>query len=290
MPEVNGTPDPNTIKSAFATDEEYAVRSRIHEMYSRPQIDFRRWVLDTQPWRGDERVLDIGAGPGSYFEQVRERSPKGTIIAGDLSTGMVERARKTPVGKHVRLLSLDAQNLPFPDASFDVVLANHMLYHVPEIARAISEIRRVLRDEGYLIAATNSENTIPELETLARRACTLLGYPKQEMRPAHNRFTLENGSFQLAHYFYAVARYDIPSAFHFPEVDPVLDYLNSLRPLRELQLPQDVSWADFMDVMEKQISRLIRHFGELQVHKLSGVLVATNGGGFAADYISKLNP
>src|SRR5512133_1931798 len=138
MSDANGTPDPNTIKSAFATDEEYAVRSRIHEMYSRPQIDFRRWVLNTQPWTGAERVLDIGAGPGSYFEQLSERSPNGIIIAGDLSLGMVQRAQKTPPGKYVRLMAMDAQNLPFQDQSFDVVLANHMLYHVPDIDQAVA--------------------------------------------------------------------------------------------------------------------------------------------------------
>ena len=93
----------------------------------------------------------------------------------------------------------------------------------------------------------------------------------------------------LAQHFRAVARYDMPSAFHFPEPEPVIAYLNSMRALREPQLPEGVAWEEFMDVMERQITRLIRHFGELQVHKLTGVLVATNGGGFARDYLGKLN-
>jgi hypothetical protein len=86
-----------------------------------------------------------------------------------------------------------------------------------------------------------------------------------------------------------VARYDLPGAFHFPEVDPVLDYINSMRTVREAQLPSDVSWADFISMMEKQITRLIRHFGELRVRKLAGVVVATNGGGFARDYLARLD-
>jgi hypothetical protein len=130
---------------------------------------------------------------------------------------------------------------------------------------------------------------MPEFDTLARRACTLLGYPKMRFKPAHIKFSLENGPVLLAQHFRAVARYDLPSAFHFTEVEPVMAYLNSLQPLRSFELPSAVSWADFMDVMEKQITRLIRHFGELQVHKLAGVLVGTNGGGFATDYLRRLD-
>jgi hypothetical protein len=143
----------------------------------------------------------------------------------------------------------------------------------------------VLRPDGCLIAATNSRDSMPEFDTLARRACTLLGYPQQDFKAAHTAFTLENGAPMLAHHFRAVARYDLPSAFHFPEVAPVMAYLNSMQALRAPQLPAEISWQDYMDVMEKQVTRLIRHFGELKVEKLAGALVGTNGGGFAQHYL-----
>lgn len=277
------------IKQAFATDEHLAVRYRIHERYSQPQVDFHKWVVDIMQWRGDEWVLDVGAGPGSYFEHVRERAPQGCLMAGDLSLGMASQARQTGAPHGVHVINLDVQDLPFPDNTFDVVLANHMLYHVPDLDQGLREIRRVLRRDGCLIAASNSENTMPEFDTLTRRACTLLGFPKQDFKPMHIVFSLENGPMQLARHFRAVARYDMPSAFHFPETEPVMAYLNSMRALREQQLPEGVPWEEFMDVMERQVTRLIRHFGELQVHKLTGVLVATNGGGFARDYLQRLN-
>jgi SAM-dependent methyltransferase len=207
------------------------------------------------------------------------------LVAGDLSFGMMAQARAA----HPDVVNLDAQALPFPNHSFDVVMANHMLYHVPNLPETLAEFRRVLRPAGRLIAATNSAETMPEFDTLARRACTLLGYPKQKFRPAHSQFSLENGTVILARQFRAVARYDFPSAFHFAEVEPVMEYLNSLRPLNAFQLPDDVSWDMFMDVMEKQVTRLIRHFGELEVHKLAGALIATNNGGFAAEYLRRLD-
>jgi SAM-dependent methyltransferase len=272
-------------QDAYATDELLRVRYRTHELYSQPQIDFPQWVVDSFRWRGDERVLDAGSGPGVYFNLVQERIPRGALTAGDLSWGMARRASDTLSG----VINLDAERLPFADGSFDVVLANHMLYHVANVEETLAEIRRVLRPHGSLIAATNSAETMPEFDTLARRACTLLGYPKHRFQPQHVKFALENGTGLLSRHFRAVARYDCPSAFHFTEVEPVLAYLNSLRPLHSFELPEEISWEDFMDVMEKQITRLIRHFGELQVHKLAGVLIATNGSGFAGDYLRRLD-
>ena len=130
---------------------------------------------------------------------------------------------------------------------------------------------------------------MPEFDTLARRACTLLGFPRVEFGQEHERFSLENAAQLLAHEFRAVARCDLPSALHFNQVAPVIAYLDSVRALRAPQLPPDISWDDFMAVMEKQITRLIRRDGELQVQKLAGVVVGTNGGGFARDYLNKLD-
>lgn len=284
------TINPNTdryilTQDAYATEEHLAVRMRTHELYSFPKIDYPRWVVDTITWRGDEWVLDVGAGPGTYRELVQERAPSGLYVAGDLSWGMIRRVSETGTPA----LNLDVQQLPFASGVFDVVLANHMLYHVPDVARALGEMKRVLKPDGMLLAATNSASTMPELDTLARRACTLLGYPRQEFIPHHQAFTLENGPAQVARFFRAVARYDLPSAFHFPSVEPVLEYINSLKAIRAPQLPPGVSWEEFMYVMEKQIARLIHHYGELQVQKLAGVIVGTNGGGFAREYLRRLD-
>ena len=290
MPNSSSRADADTIKAAYASDEHLAVRIRTHEQFTRPLFDFPRWVVDMRHWRGNEWVLDVGAGPGTYFDLVLERIPYGHLVAGDLSFGMLQQARRNAHTAQIPLLNLDAQNLPFPDGTFDVVLANHMLYHVPDLDAALSELRRVLKWDGCLIAATNSQSNLLELDTLTRRALALLGFPKAEpILRDHDGFFLENGSGLLSHYFRGVARYDLPSALHFPEVEPVLAYLNSMQTLRSPYLPTNVTWGEYIDIMEKQVTRLIRHFGELQVQKLAGVLIATNRGGFAADYFQLLD-
>jgi SAM-dependent methyltransferase len=289
-----GTDRDTLINKAYANDESLLVRQRTHEKYSIPKIDFSEWVLDRILWQGNEHVLDVGAGPGTYFNYVVPRIPDGWLVGGDLSIGMARRALDNAheMTTSPAVLNLDAQTLPFPDHTFDVVLANHMLYHIPDIDRALIEIRRVLKPTGSLIAATNSQFNLPEFEQLIRRAYGLLGAVGpdiQPMLPTATNFHLEDGAVKLARHFYAVARYDLPGAFIFPSVQPALDYLNSTRALREPQLPRRIAWDDFMQVMGDQIGRLIKHFGELVVNKLSGALVATDGGSFAASYVERLN-
>ncbi len=285
-----GTDRDILTQKAYATDDMLSVRQRTHELYSVPKLNFTEWVLDRIEWRGDERVLDLGAGPGTYFKLLRKRIPHGTLTAGDLSMGMARLAAAHPAAGNI--LNLDAQALPFADGSFDVVMANHMLYHVPDLDQTLTEIRRVLQPSGCLVAATNSQFNLPEFEQLIRRSYGLLGAVGADIEPMHptaHNFYLEDGAMKLAHHFFAVARYDLPSVFIFPSVEPVLDYINSTRALREPQLPRRIAWDDFINVMGDQVQRLIHHFGELVVSKLTGVLIATDSGAFAGEYVRRLH-
>jgi SAM-dependent methyltransferase len=245
-------------------------------------------VLNRLRWRGDEHVLDIGAGGGTYFNVLRRNWPDVTYRALDQSPAIL---RTHPAKKSV--VVADAQELPFADSSFDVVMANHMLYHVPDIEQAILEGRRVLKPEGVFMASTNSIQSMPEFHALVRRGMLLLSTPgkiySQPPLPAQTNFALENGTRILSRYFYGVVRYDLPSTLVFPSVEPVMAYLESTRTTREPQLPETINWDDLMLVMREQVSRVLSHFGELVVNKVSGVLVASNQGGFIHDFVHELN-
>jgi ubiquinone/menaquinone biosynthesis C-methylase UbiE len=96
------------------------------------------------------KILDIGAGTGYYIDQL---SRNGAEVVGlDVSEGMLRQARKR-LGLSARLVQGDACDLPFADDSFDAVLATRVFSHIPELARPLSEIRRVLRLGGALIVS-----------------------------------------------------------------------------------------------------------------------------------------
>jgi len=142
------------VTESYATDEPLSVRIETHRRYSIPAIDLPTWALDRHTWRGDETVLDIGTGTGQYLAPLRERVPRGRIIAGDLAPGMLRdlAARGIPGGAH--LLNADAEALPLADATCDAIIASYVLPLVPDIPRVLDEMSRVLRPGGTLLAVT----------------------------------------------------------------------------------------------------------------------------------------
>lgn len=280
--------DPDAVRRQYANDANLRVQQQTHEQYTVPKSNFAEWVLQRVRWQGDESVLDIGSGAGGYYDLLRENGSNIRYVGIDQSPGMLSHH---PAQNTVSVA--DAECLPFAEGVFDVVMANHMLYHVPDIDKALLEARRVLKPDGIFIAATNSLQTMPEIYALYRRGMLLLSSPgqvySQPPLPMQTSFSLENGTRMLSRYFYGVVRYDLPNALVFPSVEPVMAYLQSMRPIHEPQLPGSIDWDELMLVMREQVSRVLNHFGELVVNKISGVLVASNQGGFISEFVDILN-
>jgi len=276
----------------YATEEPLAVRVRTHRLYTQPKIDFPAWVLDHVPWRGDETVLDIGCGSGAYVEPACQRLTRGgRLLAGDLSWGMLRDLASKPTPPPLSLFNGDAMRLPLPDGGCDVVLANHMLYHVPHIEAAVAEVHRVLQPGGYLVAATNARDSMQRFITEVEEACRALGHPmKIPPSPARVRFTLENGWPFLRTLFPNVEQDVLASALVFPEAAPAVAYVDSLRHAYEPRLPDELEWQALIGQVERQIraqtgsprdegrereeEREEEREGEYRVAKTSGVFIA----------------
>ena len=284
MPASNQT---DIIRRYYETDENLRIRQETHDKYTVPKNDFARWALGTINWQGDEAVLDLGAGIGTYYSRLSAMAPNATYYAIDLSMEMLKNHPAEPGC----LTQSDAMHLPYADQSFDVVMANHMLYHIPDIDAALQEIRRVLKPHGKVLVATNSIHTMPELQVLMRRAIVLLTrYGATQVHPPalpSDSFALENGTRILAHHFFAVVRHDIPSQLVFTDIEPVIAYFESMRELRQEHLPEDVAWEDMMLIMRQQITQLIKHLGKLEINKISGTLIASDSGGFIHEFVER---
>jgi SAM-dependent methyltransferase len=276
------------LKKQYNTEDFLRIRQETHDKYTVPNVSFAEWALRCVSWKGDERVLDVGAGNGLYYAKLKALHPNVQYVGMDLFEPMLQAHPAL-----VNLSQADALALPYPSHSFDVVMANHMLFHVTDIERALSEIQRVLKPGGTVMTATNSVQNMPELQVLMRRAIVLLsrngGANVRAPGLASDNFALENGTRLLARHFYAVVRHDLPSALVFPDTEPAMAYLESTRDLREAQLPDDVEWDDVMVIMRQQINQLVKHLGELVINKQTGVLIASDTGGFIRDFLARKN-
>jgi SAM-dependent methyltransferase len=277
------------LRRHYATDAQIKTRQAIHDQYTFPPHDYKDWVLSNYQWRGGERVLDVGCGNGLYYHPLIHRLTNGRApikyVGLDLSAGILAAH---PGAESGRVLNGDALELPFAAGSFDVVMANHMLFHVDNLDRAIVEFRRVLKPGGVLLAATNSLFNMYTLRKLLHRSATLLSKQGSDVEPMHmpsDSFTLELGVMLLSRYFYAVMRSDLPSALIFDDIEPFMTYLESTRDLRERELPDDVRWDELMAFIRQQVLNRIVYDGNLVIDKLSGVLVATDRGDFAHRFV-----
>ncbi len=274
------------IQQYYATDRNLRITEEMRARYLVPQIDLASWTLNTLDWTGAESVLDIGAGTGSHYQRLLRKKPHLHYCALDLSPQML----LCHPGEGGRLACADAMRLPYADDSFDVVMANNMLYHLADLDCGLREIKRVLKPAGRLLAATESLFSLPELQVLLRRAIVLLSRNGANAEPPHppvEAFALENGARILRRHFFAVVRHDLPAALHFPDIEPALDYVDSLRGLREHGLPADVNWDDLMLIMRQQMTQLSKLLGKLELTVQFGAMIASDKGGFIKDFLAR---
>lgn len=238
----------------------------IHQRFSTNSYGWFRWIFDTLLKMPEKsRILELGCGPGLLWKENIARIPAGwNITLSDLSSGMLDAAWRNLVvsGRAFQFKEIDAQSIPFEDETFDAVIANHMLYHVPDRPKAIAEMRRVLKPNGRLIATTVGENHLKEMMNWYRRV-----HISRIWESFANPFVLENGLEQLTPFFSDVklSRYD--DNLRVTEVEPVVAYIRSSIRVNELS---EEELANLQHDLEKELQEK----GEIFISKDSGLFEA----------------
>jgi ubiquinone/menaquinone biosynthesis C-methylase UbiE len=241
-----------------------SARIRIYDFATNP-YDWFRWLFDHYDLPADARMLEVGCGPATLWQRNLDRIPPGwDITLADLSPGMLDAARETLTSAaHAFTFRLmDAQSIPDPDNSFDAVIANHMLYHVPDRHRALREIRRVLRPGGRLYASTLGVDHLREMDELVQRFDP--AFPRHVERVS---FLLDTGRDQLAAHFTRVSLDRYPSALEVTSADPVLDYLAS-------DLAHRLATGPQRERMRAYLEEYIARHGSFHISTDSGLLAA----------------
>lgn len=241
-------------------------RIAIHQRFSTNDYGWFRFVFDhLLALPADARVLEVGAGPGSLWNDSRARIPPGwQVTLTDFSPGMVEQQRAA-LRDHpafVEFSVADAQELPFDDGSFDGVIANHMLYHVPDRPRALAEIRRVLRPGGLFFAATNGAGHMQGQWDLVRRFAPDF---VEWQAPIARAFSMENGAGQIGAVFSHVTLYPYEDGLRVTEVEPLVAYVASM----DLIAPE--ARADFAALVAAVMQE---QGGAIEIRKETGLFVA----------------
>jgi ubiquinone/menaquinone biosynthesis C-methylase UbiE len=247
------------------------VRIETHRLYSESPDRLQDELLQHLQLRTAVSVLDVGCGHGRYHAVIAEH--EATIFGVDSSPGMLREARTRAAAAYpVHLVQADAQALPFTDASFDRVLAVHMLYHVPDRLRALQEFRRVLRSAGRVVLATNGARYLAGLDALHRDAAQALGYTPSA--GDGERFTLEDLEL-VRQVFPSAERYVLNNALVFREAEPLMRYYASGVVDRISGRPADGVHRDrLIEAIRQRAQAIIDQEGAFRDEKDYGFFVA----------------
>ena len=220
--------DAADLTQQYGTSDKLAARARLHQNYTVAEIGWFEWVAPQLQLDDGDRVLDIGCGPGWFWAAAAPLLPDHIqLTLADQSPGMVsealERCRSL---RHwsVEGREADVMALPFADASFDCVLAMHMLYHAADQTRAIAELHRVLKPGGLLAVTTNGHDNLKELYALT----TTLG--SDPVDPAAVLFGLGDAGRLMRAQFGSVKQDVHPGRLHVTSPEDVFMALTSYPP------------------------------------------------------------
>ena len=252
------------LKHQYKDASKLNARIALHVRFSVNPEPWWEWVLRLMKLPEDARLLEVGTGPADFWRTNIGRIHGGwNVTLSDFSPGMLRQAQENLGKARTRFTfsRINVAHIPFPDASFDGVIANFMLYHAPDLDQALNEIQRVLKPGGRLYAATNGSRHMWQLNELLRRLD-----PNAKILTAATVFGLENGAEALHRHFPIANLYLFDDALQVTDADALLAYAFSMRRSQAL--------AENPDRLRRAIQQEIDERGAFFIQKHSGLFEA----------------
>ena len=219
------------------------------------KMGFGNWIYSNYSISNGVKILELGCGTGTIWLG-RKEIDNCSLILSDLSEGMLNTAKSNLSNyKNIEYKIIDIQEIPYEDNSFDIVIANMMLYHVPDINKGLAEVKRVLKNDGVFYTATYGENGI--MQHLSK---LLSSYGVEDN--TNKNFTLQNGKNILNRYFDSVLRLDYDDSLEVTNVDDIIEYIYSLPSMTSLSnINRDKMKSILIDNMENGVLYIPKEYG-----------------------------
>jgi len=215
------------VKNQFSNDKNLAMRINFYKKYTTNKYKFADWLFDKYVFKENMKILELGCGNGSHWDGKVKTLPDGCcLVLSDFSDGMLELVKeKFASNTNVSIKKIDIQEIPFENETFDVVIANHMLFHVPNLGKALSEVKRVLKENGVFYSATDGNGG---MRPFLHKAIAQFD-PKSTAFTEQLPFNLQNGSEILSKYFENVQRFDYENTLAITDTQDLIEWLKSTK-------------------------------------------------------------
>ncbi|MBQ8633920.1 MAG: methyltransferase domain-containing protein [Lachnospiraceae bacterium] len=225
-----------SLKSQYQDAGNISARIRLHRDYSVNKQGWFPWVFEQCGITAGMRVLELGCGNGALWVENKEKLPSGVqVVLSDISEGMIRDARRG-VGETIERAGVknadaafsyavfDCANIPYGDASFDLVIANHVLFYCDDIDAVCREVKRVLKTGGRFICSTYGNRHMKEITHLVQSFDNRIVLAAEDL---YEIFGLENGSEMLKQVFEEVSMVRYEDEIRISEPEPLLEYILS---------------------------------------------------------------
>lgn len=259
----------------YSDSTNYRARIHLHYRFGSNKHSWPLWVFDNIKMPGRAKVLEVGCGNGLLWKFNSGRIPREwEITLSDFSEGMLRDAEKNigGISGKIEYLVVDAESIPFEDSSFDIILANHMLYHANDRKKVLSEIRRVLKQDGTFYATTMDEDYMKEISGIIREYRSLPAGDYRSNSVIRN-FSLQNGAGQLKEFFGKVELKIYENILVVTDPAPLTDYAVSLN---DIVPGKQVLHPDEKEVFKDFVGSMINSRGSISIPANAGIFICRN--------------
>ncbi len=240
----------NTLKAQYQNATNISARIRLHKLYTTNQQGWFPWVFEQCRITDRMHVLELGCGNGALWKENFSKIPKHcSILLNDISEGMLRDTRReisslehtlsgnsrelpnpaasgTTLSKKERFTfqSFDCHTIPYADNSFDLVIANHVLFYCNDLNIVLEEVRRVLKPDGHFVCSTYGASHMQEITHLVQDFNPQITLSADHL---YERFGLENGASLLAPYFSSIDMKCYEDGLFVTESEPLIEYILS---------------------------------------------------------------
>jgi ubiquinone/menaquinone biosynthesis C-methylase UbiE len=255
------------VNEQFANSDKLNVRLYLNNKFRTNPYPWSAWVFDQFEKQDNYQILELGCGTGTLWRVNAKRIPNTwKITVSDYSEGMLNETRKNLADLDVKInfKVIDAEEINLPDSSFDLVIANNMLYIVSNREKAFAEIKRILKHNGVFYAATKGAKDMSELRALLK--------PFNDLPSVSGitNFTLENGRDQLKNYYSNIEIRKYDDSLEITEVEPIINFYLSLNGISEGKVfLKEEKIAEFRQCLTEKLKKE----GKILVTKDTGIFL-----------------
>ena len=216
-----------SLKNQYQNATNISSRINLHSLYSQNKQGWFPWIFEQCRISPGLRILELGCGDGTLWTDNLSLLPEDiSITLSDISSGMLRDARRAIGSSDTRFAfrAFDCRKIPCKDESFDLVIANHVLFYCDDIPAVLKEVRRVLAPGGRFLCSAYGKAHMQEVSQLVQDFDERIVLSADRL---YERFGRENGQSILEPFFPKAHWLSYEDCLLVQDAEPLISYVLS---------------------------------------------------------------